>query len=85
MTVEMGNIIENQLNILFTVSDLRSTSIYEEINRQIEKWTKIVYFIIAQVTPVCQIIPKFMQSLVVYVATDLGNDALELPYPEWYA
>lgn len=58
--------------------------IYEKINRQIEKWSKIVYIVVAKVTPILVIMLKVIYSVAVYFTTDLGNDALELPFPEWY-
>lgn len=56
---------------------------YNETDRQIEKWSKIVYIVIAQTTPACFILPIFVYSLIEYFTTDLGTDAFELPLPVW--
>lgn len=76
--------ILNKMTIIFTGSALRSVAIYEQAAHQIEKWSKIGYFIIAKVTPVCCILPKAMANYFVYFSTTVGNDAFELPLPMWY-
>lgn len=58
-----------------------SKAIYAETNRQVEKWSKFIFLGIAEVTPICLVWPKFVVSLITYLTTDLGNDALELPFP----
>lgn len=65
-------------------SEMESKMIFKRINRQIEKWCGIVYFVVAKMTPIFWISPKLIYSLIVYFTTDLGNEAFELPYPEWY-
>lgn len=57
---------------------------YEETNKQTEKWSKIIYFGLVKVTPICWMLPTFIISCRNYVTTDLGNDALEMPLPIWY-
>lgn len=57
-----------------------SNAIYEEVNEQIEKWSKIVYLIIAEFSPICMIVPKGILCLFLY--SDSGADALELPIQE---
>lgn len=58
-----------------------SKAIYAETNRQVEKWSKFIILGIAKVTPFFLVWPKFVVSLVTYFTTDLGSDALELPFP----
>lgn len=60
-----------------------SKGIYEEVNGQIEKWGKIIYFVIAELSPICMIVPKAILCLLVYFTTDLGQEAFELPVLEW--
>lgn len=56
---------------------------YIKTDRQIEKWSKIVYIMIALATPACFIFPMLIYSLVKYFTTDLGTGAFELPLPVW--
>lgn len=61
-----------------------SKIIYDETNQRIENWTRVIYFIIMKVTPVCWIMPKFAISIFMYFTTDMGRDALKLPIPMWW-
>lgn len=54
---------------------------YNETNRLIEKWSKIIYILAVNVLLPALMLPKFIISLVGYFATDMGSDALELPFP----
>lgn len=58
---------------------------YEEMNRLVEKWCEIAYFITIKVSvPFLYILPKCINSLYGYHFTDLGSEAFELPFPTWY-
>lgn len=59
-------------------------SSYIENNQQIEKWSEIIYLIVAKMTPIAFILPKFIVSIFIYFTTNLENDAFELPLPMWY-
>lgn len=53
-------------------------------NDQVEKWSRIIYVLAAEITPPIFILPKFIKSFYVYSTTDLrGDDAFELPFPTW--
>lgn len=54
---------------------------YNETNRLIEKWTKIIYIIAVNVVLPAMMLPKFFISFFGYFATDMGNAAFELPFP----
>lgn len=56
--------------------------IYDKTNRQIEKWSKIVYLAVSKFTPICMILPQCI-SFVLYLTTDLGTDAFDLSLPMW--
>ena len=71
-------------SFIFFFLEPESKAMYSEIDHQIEKWSQIVYIVIAKITPVCFISPIFIYSLVIYFTTDLGNDAFELPLTVWY-
>lgn len=60
-----------------------SGAIYAKTIQQIEKWSNIIRFVIADVTPVCFMLPKCIVSLFMYITTDLGTVELELPLPMW--
>lgn len=60
-----------------------SKAIYEETNRQVEKWNEIINFIMAKMTPIVLVWPSFILSFFRYFTTDLGNGAFELMLPIW--
>ena len=60
-----------------------SKVLYEKTNRSVEKWSKIIFFVMVKITPIAWLLPKVIISLFLYFTTDLGNDALELPSPMW--
>lgn len=80
--------ISNQENFwmrFFLFPVLISMIISEEMNRQMEKWSKIAYIVVAVVIPIVWMMPNIIRSLVIYLYTDLGSEAFELPYAiEWY-
>lgn len=63
---------------------LASKAMYDETNRQIEKWTEIIDVAVVKVTPVCGIAPKIILCYFLYFTTELGNDAFELSLAIWY-
>lgn len=60
-----------------------SKAIYDETNRQADKWSKIICLAVAKITPICMVLPQCIISLLVYSTTDLGYDAFELVLPMW--
>lgn len=55
---------------------------YNETNRLIEKWSKIIYFLAVNVLLPALMLPKYAISLVSYVVVHKpGSDAFELPFP----
>lgn len=60
-----------------------SKVIHEATNHRVEKLSKILYTVIGKVSPIFIIWIKFISDFIVYVTTDLGNEAFELPAPIW--
>lgn len=58
---------------------------YEEVDKNIEKWSKIVYFVAVILWPICAILPNVFLSFYGYFTTDLvGKDTFVLLFPMWY-
>lgn len=72
--------LKKQINILGSAHP-GSKAIYNETNQLIEKWSKIIYFLAVYILLPALMLPKFAISLVCYFVTDMGSDALELPFP----
>lgn len=64
-------------------SGSESKAIYVESIEQLEKWSKLIYFVVAKLSPIFWVAPKFLMSLFVYIRTDFDNNALVLPLPMW--
>lgn len=70
--------------MLFAGSEnAKSKPMYDETNRQVEKWCEIGYFAMVKLTPLLLILPTFIVSVFVYLTTDLANEALVLPFLLW--
>lgn len=50
---------------------------------QVEKWSRIMTFLATKVTPLCGVLSRAIPSFFFYFATDLGNEAFELPVKMW--
>lgn len=57
--------------------------LYDNTNRKVEKWSEFIFLVMVKVTPIAWLLPKVIISLFLYLTTDLGNNALELPSPMW--
>lgn len=60
------------------MNDPISRCAYHKINETIEKWTKIIHFILIQVVTICGIILVISLPYYLYFTTDIGNDALRI-------
>lgn len=61
-----------------------STTFYDKINLQIEKWGTIIYFGIMKVLHRVVFVPKIIVNLYFHFFSELNdNDELELPFPIW--
>ena len=56
---------------------------YMKINSIVEKWTKIIHFGFIKCLLNAVMTPKLFFSYYLYCATDLKNDAFDLPFPLW--
>lgn len=62
----------------------KSASFYDQIDQRIEKWSKIIHFVMMKVTCSVLFIPKVLASLYIYFMKDsCENYELELPFPMW--
>lgn len=60
-----------------------SKVIYDETDRQIEKWSEFIRLGAGKGTPICLILPKSLLSFSLYFATSLGSESFFLPMPMW--
>lgn len=60
-----------------------SRLLYEKTNRRAEKWSEIIFILMAKVTPIAWLSPRVIISFFFYFTTDMGNEAFELPSPMW--
>lgn len=60
-----------------------SKAIYNEFISQAEKWREFLNYAIMRIPLNCVMCPKLILCSYRYYTTDLGNDALELPFPIW--
>lgn len=77
-------VARTQIHIISGSENAKSKAMYDEVNRQVEKWCEIGYFVTVILSPLSFILPKFTVSVFAYFTTDLGNEALVLPLPTWY-
>lgn len=78
-----SSIPKSSFNSLNTFLGSESKAIYTESIEQLEKWSELIYFVVAKLSPVFWVAPKFLMSLFVYMTTNFDNNALELPLPIW--
>lgn len=55
---------------------------YVNVNEQIEKWSKVIHFIMVKLTPIALILAKAVVNVLIYF-TDSQTIELELPFPMW--
>lgn len=70
------------LKIILELNYPKSKEIYDQTNRQIEKWSEFAKNSII-VIPLCIIVPQFTISYFKYFTTNLGNEAFQLVVPMW--
>lgn len=56
---------------------------YDEINEFVEKLSKIIYFVVMKVSVLVFAMPRDSFCSFVYITSDLGPNAFELPFPIW--
>lgn len=71
------------LVLFLDFQDPTMTPIYVDTNQKIEKYSKIICFVMGKAAAICFVVPKLIVSFVNYFTTDLGSDAFELPYFMW--
>lgn len=70
-------------NLISALEYSANDSIYRESNQFEEKLSKIICFVMIEITPNCIFLPWTTYTLILYFLTDLGADAFELPQPMW--
>lgn len=70
--------------IIVGLSYPKSKKHFHKTNRQVEKCSEIIYFIISKVSPPVYVLPKAFFSLFIYFTTDKKQDAFMLPLPTWF-
>lgn len=79
--------MKNAVTDLLNVSGFENSSskaIYEEVNQKVEKWTKILYFVLMNVSLPGIMMPNFVISYFLYFSTDLEVEAFRFPFPIWF-
>lgn len=72
------------MNIYFSELEYsESKELYEKTVRIIQMNSKTISFFFVYLLPPIFMLPKFVISVFAYFTTDLGNDALEMPFPMW--
>lgn len=60
----------------------QSKQTYLKLDKNIEKWTGVFYFIGVKVTLASTLVSPFI-SVYLYFTNDLGTEAFGLPFPIW--
>lgn len=60
-----------------------SKAIHDVTNRKVEKISRLLCVAVGKVSPQILVWPKFIGCFAVYLTTDLGSEAFELPIPLW--
>lgn len=65
------------------LEDPMSKMIYTKTNGKIHKTARILNILLVGMSPFLTIVPPVLVSMVTFFTTDLGADALQLPFPMW--
>lgn len=60
-----------------------SKTIYNQAEKQLLMWDKILDIAGVKAVPICAIVPLSVFCIVEYIFTDLGNKAFVLPVETW--
>lgn len=60
-----------------------SNGIFSKANQQVEKMSKIIFYVVIKILVHCFMMPRFIISFFIYFTTKSVNDTLELPIPMW--
>lgn len=74
---------KRKLFILPGVTDPIKQPIYENTNRSVEKWSRLIYFAVAKFTPTFPVILSICVISVIYFKRDLTDEDYVLPFPFW--
>lgn len=57
--------------------------LYNKTDEKAAKWINIFDISLAKITPILDVLPKFIASFTAYFTTDAGSESFELPTPQW--
>lgn len=60
-----------------------TVEVLNEANRQVEKWSAVIIFMMTKMTNTCAFSLKVSISMYNYYVKDLGSDAFQMTYPVW--
>lgn len=70
--------------ILPGVTDPIKQLIYDDANTSVEKWNRLIYFVVAKFTPAMPLIMNICFICVTYLKRDLTDEDYVLPFPLWW-
>lgn len=77
-------LLKRKRKLLFPgVTDPIEQPIYENTNRTVEKWNRLIYFVVAKFTPAMPLIMNICFICVTYLKRDLTDEDYVLPFPLW--
>lgn len=82
ITFSLKHLTRYKINLKKIVGK-EAQEIYKKTNENVEFWNKAVYFLFVKLMTPLFMTPVFSISIFVYFTTDLGNDALKIPFPVW--
>lgn len=79
ISVVNTNIVLHFLGSKYSKSD----SSFSQTNEQIERLSEIIFTVSVKVILQLMMLPKIFVSFAVYLITNAGSDAFQLPFPMW--
>lgn len=76
--------IEFPIFILFSdLENVSSRAIFENVNAQVELWTKFMTNVFVNVTVLSEVMPKSITLFYDYFSDDVDDIIYQLPFPIW--
>lgn len=79
----MKNFITSENNLFPGSTNPKTKAKCEDINEIVEKWSEIIYFVVAKVAIIVAVLSKAIFCFFIYFTTEFDGDAFELPFPMW--
>lgn len=74
------------LNFFFIISESKCSKwkiAYSEVDEQVEKFSKMIDYIMVKLTPIGLVMPKLIVCIFMHFALGTETDEFELPLPMW--